>query len=246
MSGAAPTRGPHFFCSPGDVGPSDVALRGGDARHLARVLRAAPGDPVSVADGAGAVYQARVAQIGHEEVRCLLEERHVVDPPRPVIVVVQALPKGRKLDGVVQALSEVGVDRLVPVHSARSEPRPSADKTSKVHARWEAVAHAAGKQARRARLLDIAPVGPWAAAFDGYASGAVLWEEACTGLSTVLGDLTAVDDLLLGVGPEGGLTADEVTATGLPAARLGPTVLRTEHAALVAASITMAAVGRLG
>lgn len=243
---AAPTRGPHFFWSPADARDTTVTLRGDDARHLARVLRAAPGDPVSLADGTGTIFQARVAEVGPTAVRCDLLERHRVAPPRPVVVVVHALPKGRKLDGVVRALSEVGVDRLVPVRSARSAPQPSAAKVVKSVERWRAVAHAAGKQARRARLLDVATVGDWAEAFRGATAGAVLWEDATAGLPAVLEAASGADEIVLGIGPEGGLEAAEVTVTGLPAASLGPTILRTEHAALVAASITLAAVGRLG
>lgn len=246
MSATAPrTRGPHFFCDPPADGDTAVTLRGDQARHLARVLRATPGDPVSLADGTGALYQARVAACGHDEVRCAITDRYDVRAPRPALTVVHALPKGRKLDEVVTRLSEVGVDRLVPVHSARSQVALRGDKAARATARWRAVALAAAKQSRRLRVLDVADVGEWGEAFVG-AAGVVLWEEADRGLPTVLANLPPADPLVLAVGPEGGLTAAEVTATGLAPARLGPTILRTETAALVAAAVALAAVGRLG
>lgn len=245
MSGLPATRGPHFFCEPGTVDGASAMLRGDEAHHLTRVLRAEPGDPVSLADGTGALYQARIAEADPARVRCMIVERHEVPPPRPAVTVVHALPKGRKLDGVVQRLSEVGVDRLVPVHSARSQVRLYGDRAAKAVGRWRAVALAAGKQARRVRLLDVAVVGEWGDAFT-EAEGVVLWEEAEIGLPTVLEGLGGADEVVLAVGPEAGLDADEVAAAGLPAARLGPTVLRTETAALVAASVLFAAFGRLG
>lgn len=246
MTASAPsTHGPHFFCEPDAVDGVSVTLRGEEARHLARVLRAVRGDPVSLADGTGMLYQARVADARPDRVRCRIHDRYEIPPPRPRLSVVHALPKGRKLDEVVQRLSEVGVDRLVPVHSARSQVRLHGDKATRAVDRWRSVALAAAKQARRVRLLDVAPVGEWDTAF-ADATGAVLWEQADVGLPAVLAELGPAGDLVLAVGPEGGLTAEEVTAAGLPAARLGPTILRTETAALVAASVAMAAVGRLG
>lgn len=84
---------------------------------------------------------------------------------------VHALPKGRKLDEVVQRLTEVGMDALVPVHSERSEVRLTPDRAAKARARWGSVALAASKQSRRARLLDVAPVGEWADAFPAGTRG---------------------------------------------------------------------------
>lgn len=246
MGGPLPTRGPHFFCDPDDVGAGHAVLRGEQARHLARVLRAGPGDPVSLADGTGVVYQARVRATGPAEASLALLDRFEITLPRPRLSVVHALPKARKLDEVVQRLSEVGVDRLVPVHSARSQVSLRGDRAARAVARWRAVALAAAKQARRARVLEVAAVGEWAGAFAGVRAGAVLWEEADVGLPAVLGTLGAPEELVLAIGPEGGLAADEVAATGLPAASLGPTILRTETAALVAAGVVLAAVGRFG
>jgi 16S rRNA (uracil1498-N3)-methyltransferase len=237
------TSGPHFFVPPAAVHGDRADLTSDDARHLAVVLRAEPGAPVSLADGTGALFQARVTRAAPDRVQLALTERYEVPVARPVLTVVHALPKGRKLDDVVQRLSEVGVDRLVPVHSARSQVRLDAAKAAKALARWRAVALAAAKQSRRARLLEVAEVGTWAAAFPAGGRGAVLWEEASAPLPTLL-DAEAAE-VVIAVGPEGGLTPEEVAATGLPAASLGPTILRTETAALVAAGIALAVTGRM-
>lgn len=238
--------GPHFFVDPADVADSTAVLRGDEAHHLVRVLRARPGDQLSLADGTGAVYEARVADAGGDAVELTLESRHETPAPRPRLTVVHALPKGRKLDDVVQRLSEVGVDRLVPVHSRRSEVRLSGAKADKALGRWRAVALAAGKQSRRARLLEVSPVGEWKSALSEVDAGLVLWEDAGSGLREQVRALADGDpaEVTLAVGPEGGLAEDEAVG-GLRVASLGPTVLRTETAALVAATLTLAELGRL-
>ncbi len=237
-------RGPHFFVDPGDVDGDQARLRGEEAWHLAVVLRAQPGQPVSVADGTGRLFQAVVRRAEPEQVVLGLDEALVLPPPAPRLTVVHGLPKGRKLDEVVQRLSELGVDRLVPVTTARSEVRLGGDRAARAVIRWRAVAHAAAKQSRRARVMQVAQIGEWDGAFRGAQAGAVLWEEATQPLRRVL-DCDA-GELVLGIGPEGGLTSAEVAASGLPTGSLGPTVLRTETAALVAASVVLTLAGRLG
>ncbi len=249
MPSARCIKGPHFFVDPVDVDGDLAALRGDDARHLTVVRRASPGEAISLSDGAGSCWQARVVEATPTKVQLRLEAQLRVDRPRPRVCVVHALPKGRKLDDIVQRLVEIGVDEIVPVHSARSDARLPPAKAAKAVMRWRAVARAAAKQSRRAWLPEIAEVGEWAGAFGAVTSGVCCWEEATRPLSA-LWPLSGVggiaDQIVLAIGPEGGLTPDEVTATGLPHASLGPTILRTDTAALVAASIVLHRLGRLG
>jgi 16S rRNA (uracil1498-N3)-methyltransferase len=225
--------GPHVFVPYGRQGDT-VTLSPDDGRHLARVLRARRGDPVSVSDGAGTVWQARVAAVAGDDVTVELGDQHHVAARAPRMVVVHALPKQRKLDDVVQRLVEIGVDEIRPVHSARSQVVLDGAKADKAVQRWRAVAHAAAKQSRRAWLPVVSDVGAWAEAFGAGAAGVVCWEESRVPLREVLAALGTPAELVVGVGPEGGLTPKEVQAAGLPHATLGPTVLRTETAALVA------------
>lgn len=236
--------GPHFLIDPADVDGGRTVLRGDDGRHLAAVLRARPGMPVSLADGAGRRWAGRVARVEDAGVAIAMEDLGVDPAPMPSITVVHGLPKGRKLDEVVQRLTEVGVERLVPVHSARSEVEMAPERAAKAVARWRAVAHAAAKQSRRARVLEVAEVGQWSAAFVGVGPGVVCWEDATQPLRAVLPSDT--ETLVVGIGPEGGLTEAEVEVSGLPPASLGPTVLRTETAALVAVTAILTLTGRLG
>jgi 16S rRNA (uracil1498-N3)-methyltransferase len=200
------------------------------------VLRARPGDPLSLSDGAGTRWQARLAEAGSGEVVVDLVDRVLVPRPVPRLAVVHALPTRRKLDDVVQRLVEVGVDRILPVHSERSQVRLEAARAARASVRWNAVAEAAAKQSRRVWLPVVEPVGEWTTAFPVGVAGVVLWEESDVALRTVLDGLAGEPDLVLGVGPEGGLTAAEVRASGLAHATMGETVLRTETAALVAVS----------
>ena len=226
----------HFFVAPEQVGSDAALLNEEDSRHLLTVLRARPGDRVSVADGTGTVWDATYKGRAGDLAEVALHDSHVVAERHPTITVVHALPKQRKLDDVVQRLTELGVARIVPVHSERSQVELDERKAAKAVERWRAVSLAAAKQSRRPRLPVIDSVGEWATAFPAGAAGVVFWEESRVALRDALAPIASPEALLIGIGPEGGLTSDEVAATGLPEASLGPTVLRTETAALVAVS----------
>ena len=237
---------PHFLVDPDAVHGDSVALGPEEAWHLVGVLRARPGDRVTVADGTGAVYTTRIARVQQDAVTLAVVAVEHVTAIRPRLTVVHALPKGRKLDDVVQRLTELDVDRLIPVRSARTEMELTPEKADKVVARWRAVALAAAKQSRRVRPLEIAPVSTWTAAFAEGLPGVICWEEAVSPLREHLEGLLDADAVVLGIGPEGGLTREEVEATGLPACSLGPTILRTQTAALVAATALLTLLGRIG
>ena len=227
----------HFFVAPERIDEGSVAfLDDDDTHHLTTVLRARPGAPVTVADGAGTVWSGRFEGVRGDAARIALLDEVFRPPERPRITVVHALPKQRKLDDVIQRLTELGVDRIVPVHSSRSQVELDERKAAKALARWRAVAMAAAKQSRRARLVEIAPVGEWLSAVAGQQAGVVCWEESHTGLRSALETVGPVAALVVAIGPEGGLTGEEVAACGFPDASLGSTILRTETAALVAVS----------
>jgi 16S rRNA (uracil1498-N3)-methyltransferase len=243
------TKGPHFFVHARDLCGDVAVLRGEDARHLTVVLRAMPGEAVSLSDGAGRCWQTSVLAAKENRVELRLEQELLMERPRPWVRVVHALPKGRKLDEVVQRLVEIGVDRVVPVHSMRSAVRLSPSKSAKVVARWRAIALAAAKQSRRIWLPEISEVGEWVAAFGDAKSGVCCWEEATQPLHHSLPDVGSpaeAEEIVLAIGPEGGLTPAEVAATGLEPVSLGSTIMRTETAALVAATIVLHRLGRLG
>ena len=226
----------HFFVSPEQIDGDVATLAEDDTHHLATVLRARPGLPATIADGTGTVWRGAFEGVHDGAARVRLEASEDVGIEAPLVTVVHALPKQRKLDEVVQRLTELGVDRIIPVHSARSQVELDARKATKAVTRWRAIALAASKQSQRARLPVIDEVGEWATAFPPGVPGVVAWEESTSGLRDVLDIVKADAQIVLGIGPEGGITPEEVAGTGLPDASLGRTVLRTETAAIVAVS----------
>lgn len=230
----------------GGTGTGDlVALTAAEQHHLRSVLRLRPGDRVEVSDGTGGHAAGDLADGG---VR-LRSPATSARRPWPPLRVAQALPKGRKLDEVVRACVELGMDALVPVAAGRSVRRPEGARADKAVARWSAVARAACEQARRTYRPDVAPItavadlavdGRWLVAHPG----------ATEALPDVLADpsLTAPDvPVTVAIGPEGGWEEAEVAAlvaAGARAVHLGPTVLRTEHAAAAALAVVGAALGR--
>lgn len=236
---------PHVFVDPAECHDDRVVLTGDVAHHLLTVLRLGRGHAVDIADGTGMLRRAVIGEAGSDRAVCRVTSSEMVHPPEPSVRVVCALPKGRKLDEVVQRLTELGVDEIVPAHSARTQVRLDGVRADRAHRRWEAVARAAAQQCRRVRLPTVSPVTTWTAAFatDG-ADGVVFWEEATSPLRAVPVDGWRA--VTVAVGPEGGLTADEVAATGLPAVSLGPTILRTETAGVVAPALVLHRTGRLG
>jgi 16S rRNA (uracil1498-N3)-methyltransferase len=236
---------PHVFVDPRDCQADGVTLRGEIAHHLVTVLRRGVGDPVSVADGSGAIRRVEIREIRAGDALCEVVDVREEPQPRHRVRVVYGLPKQRKLDDVVAPLTELGVDEIVPANTTRSQVRLDQRRAERARTRWQAVARAAAGQSRRARVPHIAEVTSWDAAFEGVEHGVVFWEEATEPLRAVPFEDVA-EQVTVGVGPEGGLTAHEITITGLPAVRLGPTILRTETAGVVAAALVLHRLGRLG
>lgn len=224
-----------------------VALPPDAAHHLTRVLRLRDGAHVVAADGAGTAAPGQVAGDGIR----LGEPPTTTPATRPRVVVWQGLGKGRKHDEVVRVATELGVDGIVAVETDRTVVELGG-KVDRVHARWRAVATAACEQARRPRLPELA--GPAAVAdllagLDGRPCLVAHVGEATEPLAAAR-DVLAEEpaEVVVAVGPEGGWTAEEVaafTAAGARVVALGPTVLRTEHAATVLATVVLAAAGRL-
>lgn len=239
---------PHFFAGAPEPG-AVVTLDGDDARHAVRSLRLGPGDRITSSDGLGGLAVCRITSAGRG-VEAEVLERSVAERPTPEVAVLLAPPKGDRLSWAIQKLTEVGTDRIVLVEAARSVRRWAGERAGKALARAESVAREAAKQSRRRFLPVLEGPSPWDEALEAAsARGPVvlLWEEARTGLASVLpGDPSA---LSLVIGPEGGIPeedAREAERRGASLASLGTTILRTETAALAAASVVLSAYGRLG
>jgi 16S rRNA (uracil1498-N3)-methyltransferase len=231
-----------------------VVLSGPEGRHAATVRRLAPGERLDLTDGAGTLARGVVIAARGGTVELSVLDREVQPPPRPRLVVVQALPKGDRGELAVETMTEVGVDVLVPWPAERCVVRWTGERAAKGVSRWRATAVAAAKQSRRAwfpEVTDLASTAGVAGLVRGAALALLLdpdGPEFVTGPVAGPGDGDGRDgDIVLIVGPEGGVSpaeADALTAAGARPTRLGPTVLRASSAGAVAAALVLSAAGR--
>jgi 16S rRNA (uracil1498-N3)-methyltransferase len=230
---------PPVFWS-GSLAGAVVRLDGPEGHHASVVRRLRVGERVRLTDGAGAVADGVVIEVQKRSVDVAVEARRAVPRPAPRLTVVQAVPKSDRAELTVQALTEVGADRVVPWAADRSQARLSGERGERLVAKWRSWAHEASKQSRRAWFCEVADVATTAevgALLQGCDLPLVLHEEAVSPLPV---DLRAADVVLV-VGPEGGITPAELDALGTAPVRLGDTVLRTSTAGAVAAGVVLAA-----
>ncbi len=230
------------------MGSATVRLDGAEGRHAATVTRLREGEQVVLTDGAGRIAECTVAVVERDHLDLTIERRTEVPAPQPRLVVVQALPKGERGELAVETMTEVGVDLVVPWAAYRCITRWKAGRKDKALSRWRNAAFAAGKQARRAHFPEVAELASTsdvAGLLAAAATGLVLHEDATSSLAAVTPP--ASGDVVLVVGPEGGLTPDELAAfeaAGASAYRLGPTVLRTSTAGAAALAVLLARTDR--
>ena len=219
---------------------STVVVEGDEAHHAVAVRRVRVGETLVLTDGLGSTATGQVASTGKRMLTVTVAAVSASPRPEPRVVVVQALPKGDRGELAVSVLTEVGVDRIVPWAAARSIADWKGDRGSKSLARWQSTARESAKQARRAWFPEIAPLTSTAdvvALVGSAACAVVLHEEAQLALSAV--DVPAIGEMVIVVGPEGGLTPEEVAGferAGAAAVRLGSEVLRTSTAGVAAAA----------
>jgi 16S rRNA (uracil1498-N3)-methyltransferase len=227
----------------------DVVLTGAEAHHAATVRRLRGGEEVTVGDGRGAWLIGTAEAVGPREVVIRVSSRRDLPAPSPRLVLVQALAKGDRDELAVQAATELGVDEIVPWAAARSVSRWDQAKADKGRARWAAIAREAAKQAHRAWLPEVVPVTATRELASRAAASVVLVLEptADLRLTTLALDPDDARDILLVVGPEGGIAPEELstlTDAGARQMRLGDTVLRTSTAGPAALAVVSAALGR--
>ncbi|GAA3132119.1 16S rRNA (uracil(1498)-N(3))-methyltransferase [Planomonospora alba] len=239
---------PVFLADPADLAEGEFTLAGPEGRHAAAVRRLREGERLDLTDGAGTVAECVVLAAGKDSLRVRVLDRHEVPAPRPRLVVVQGLPKGERGELAVEMMTEAGVDVIVPWAALRCVTRWKGDREAKALARWRSTAREAGKQARRFRLPEVAPLATGAevaALLSAAALGIVLHEEAASPLSAL--PLPGEGDIVVVVGPEGGIADEEIDAfraAGAVPALLGPTVLRTSTAGVAAAAVLQSRTGR--
>jgi 16S rRNA (uracil1498-N3)-methyltransferase len=234
---------------------SEVLITGQDAKHITLVLRLKPGDDIILLTGNGQEYSARIRSIGPDGVRVDISAAHCSETD-PVIKLTVALGflKEKKMDDLVRQLTELGMHRFQPFFARRSVSRPDEARMAGRVVRWEKIARESLKQCRRGSVPEIRP----AVAFDEALSLAaednvkiVFWERETRfpipGAVDVASDKPLRVTVLLG--PEGGLTDEEVSAArsaGFVACSLGPRILRAETAAVAACALVQYVYGDMG
>lgn len=224
-----------------------LSLSGDEGRHAARVKRLSVGEPVLVSDGRGSVVECTVSAGRSDGLALAVVARRSVPASRPRVVVVQALPKGDRADLAVELLTELGADEIVPWAASRSIVQWLGPRGDRALEKWRRTAREATKQSRRAWLPVVAPLASTAevAARLAGGTGLVLHEDAPSPLASV--ELPDDGELVVVVGPEGGIAPDELddfTAVGASLVRLGEPVLRTSTAGAAALAVLSARLGR--
>ncbi|WP_030814881.1 16S rRNA (uracil(1498)-N(3))-methyltransferase [Streptomyces sp. NRRL F-2799] len=227
-------------------------LDGPEGRHAVSVKRLEPGEEVVLTDGAGRYAVCRVTGTeGKDRLIVDLPEVREEPEPRPRVTVVQALPKGDRGELAVETMTETGVDRIVPWQASRCITQWKGDRGLKALGKWRSTAREAGKQSRRVRFPEVAEAASTkqvAALLAQADFAAVLhsdFDHESIPLATA--ELPAEGEIVLVVGPEGGVSRDELALfeeAGARACVLGPSVLRTSTAGTAATALLLGRTGR--
>ncbi|GAA1691763.1 16S rRNA (uracil(1498)-N(3))-methyltransferase [Kribbella yunnanensis] len=228
-----------FFAA--ELDGEELTLDGAEGRHAAVVRRIGPGERIRLTDGCGAWAEGPVATASKTGLTVTVDQRGTDPASTPRLVVVQALPKGERAELAVEMLTEVGADVIVPWNAERSQFRSNPERSAKTLAKWQAWAFESSKQSRRSWFAEVAPIATTpeiAKLLQDAALPVVLHEEATVPLARL--EVPPAGDIVIVIGPEGGITPTELTTFAVAPVRLGNTVLRTSTAGVAAASALLA------
>jgi 16S rRNA (uracil1498-N3)-methyltransferase len=244
-----------FYVGKGQIQGDWVRITGEDVKHITKVLRLAAGDRVVICDGENTDYQGIIERTGKDEVKVRLGEASKTGTEAGVgIVLYQAVAKGTKMEFIIQKGTELGIASFVPVTTSRTVVKLDGERDAgKKQERWQRIAMESAKQCRRGRIPVVRPVVSFDAALEEMAQFdlALLFHTAPGGcpIGKVPGKAGVYGSIAVMVGPEGGFDEDEAKKAGQKGIRIvsmGPRILRTETAGIVAAAILMYRFGDLG
>lgn len=233
-----------FYASPDSITDSDITLSLDETHHLTHVLRMTPGDQAFVFDGCGHEYKCTFLGINDNHAHLKSNEalRDAVESPLQLSL-AQALAKGEKFDFIIQKATELGVSRIVPLITRYAEIKLDDNQIERRLERWRRISLEALKQCGRRRLVEItAPqnITQFLDNADDDPLLALFNENGGVAIEQALEEITKSNSIVALIGPEGGWSHDEIellTARGAKAVSLGPRVLRTETAAIVALTL---------
>jgi 16S rRNA (uracil1498-N3)-methyltransferase len=244
-----------FYISPENITKEMPILTGSDAVHIAQVLRYKTGDIITLFDGSGTEYKAKILQLSPNRVQVSILHHRIADKELPIyITIAQGFLKEKKMDRVVRQLSEIGVSQWIPFQAIRSVVRLNAKRLDLRKERWEKIAVEAAKQCGRNRLMSIEPVASFSQVLDRYTEfhqGLIFWEKETNGLKKVppKANIQPGSRIIILLGPEGGFDPTEIQAAkekGFVTAGLGPRILRAETAAVAAGALIQFIFGDMG
>lgn len=239
-----------FFVPPQVFVDNEVTLPDDVAHHLKAVLRLTVGDELLLLDGRGTLFHCRLTALDKRGTTArILDHWSEQDTALPVQL-IQALPKGDKMELVLQKGTELGINVFSPVLSERGIPQPSDQRRSNRRQRWQKVIQEAARQCCRPILPRLDEAQPLVRVLTDCQAGLrlMLWEEESLPLSATLPQ-TPPDSVAILVGPEGGFTSNEAELArrhGFQSVRIGPRILRSETAGFAVASILQYLYGDLG
>jgi 16S rRNA (uracil1498-N3)-methyltransferase len=227
-----------YFVEPDLFSHDEISIVGDDVHHIVNVMRAKEGDEILVSDGAGRSAKARLIRLSAKEVTAQVLELLEEQCELPIRVTIgQGLPKGEKMEWILQKGTELGAYSFFPFSSERTIVKLDAKKEAKKLERWRKIVKEAAEQSHRAVLPKLLPPVSFREALkaaDSYTRCCIAYEkEGGTTLHQVLDELKVDETLLVLIGPEGGFSPDEVElaeANGFLPISLGPRILRTETA----------------
>lgn len=234
---------PRFFITPDQIAGTKIVITGDDLRHIRTVLRKETGDLLTLLDGRGMEYSARITESGRDSIVCemVTQSKHELAGPR--ITLGQGIAKSDKMDWIVQKATELGVSSIVPLVTERTIVKLR-DEEKRI-GRWQKICREAAMQSRRMNIPSLGPV----LSFDGFLATLVPgphslflipWEEGTRQIKEVLRSYPGSTDITVLIGPEGGFSLAEAKAAqdkGFHAVSLGRNILRTETAAIAALSM---------
>ena len=225
-----------------------MRITGKELHHLVDVVRLREGDEITVLDGIGGLYEAKLTSCTRDVAVGEIKNRRQIKPPLVEVTLFVGLPKSDKMDMIVQKATELGAQRVIPLLCQRSVPHPSAERAERRVARWRQIAVAASKQSRRPFFPVISNLLHFDEALEESHSDLKLVfapymsSVGPNRLKDVLGQNIGAKEISIFIGPEGGFTEDEVsqaTSAGAIPVSLGENILRTETAAIAALSIVL-------
>ena len=236
----------HFFVEPEQISEKEIRITGNDVNHIRSVLRMKPGEEILISSRAGGDYHCAVEEIGQDEVRTSIMWKEALGRELSCpIVLFQGLPKGDKMEMVIQKNVELGVHAIVPVSMKRCVVKLDEKKAQAKQKRWQQISESAAKQAKRGIVPEILPVMSFTRALEyagDFEQKLLPYEcaEGIAGTRRILSGIRPGQKVAVFIGPEGGFDEKEVEAAkdaGFQVLTLGRRILRTETAGMMLLSV---------